>query len=122
MPSADLAFVLLKSMMLLWIYTHGSGVGTWPGSQCCCKAEGAFGPTARPLLQWGMQWRRGGVRLRAKGRRPWGKKWPLWGEVTATGTARHGREQRGSEQVRTQKEQETRTFSPFPMLLHIPST
>lgn len=53
MPSADLAFVLLKSMMLLWIYTHGSGAGTWPGSQCCCKAEGAFGPTARPLIAVG---------------------------------------------------------------------
>lgn len=45
MPSADLAFVLLDSVMLPWIYTHGSGMGTWPGSQCCHKAEGAFGPT-----------------------------------------------------------------------------
>lgn len=53
MPSADLAFVLLKSMMLLWIYTHGSRMGTWPGSQCCCKAERALRPTTRPLIGLG---------------------------------------------------------------------
>lgn len=30
MPSADLAFALLKSVKSLWIYTRGSGMGTWP--------------------------------------------------------------------------------------------
>lgn len=74
MPSADLAFVLLKSMMLLWIYTHGSGMGTWPGSQCCRKGEGVFGPTARPLIGAGdaVEERR----LRAKGRQPWSSQPP----------------------------------------------
>lgn len=50
MPSADLAFVLLKSMMQLWIYTRGSRMGTWSGSQSCCKAEGTFRPTTRPSI------------------------------------------------------------------------
>lgn len=92
-------------------------------SRCCRKAEGAFGPTARPLIGVGdaVEERRGEARGKGKAAlvflASWGKSDGYYGN-----SGRRGREQRGSGQVRTQKEGETRTFSPFPVLLHIPST
>lgn len=93
-----------------------------PRSQCCRKAEGAFGPTARPLIGVGdaVEERRGEARGKRKAALVF---LASWGKSDGySDCSHHGKEQQGSGQVRIQKEGEIRTFNPLPMLLHILST
>lgn len=49
MPSADLALAPLKSVKFGFTPVE-AGWEFSLRSQCCCKAEGAFRPTTRPLI------------------------------------------------------------------------